>query len=69
MKTRFDIPNWVESFNGGIIPMFEYEPNPDSSHDNFYYNTIENRLYKLVEKYDNKRKIKYKYWIAIVEEY
>jgi len=38
---------WSELVGGKLVPLFAYEPDPDSSHDDFYYNTTENRLYRL----------------------
>jgi hypothetical protein len=69
MKTRLNSANWIEIIGGNIIDIMEYAPDPNSFHGDFYYNSSENRLYKLVKKFDVKRRVRSNHWIQIVEEY
>jgi hypothetical protein len=69
MKTHSNTPNWIELFGGKIVDMLPYEPDPNSFHSDFYYNTGENKLYKLIKRFDAVRKLRTKHWIGITQEY
>lgn len=58
--------NWSESIGGRPIPLIAYEPDPDSSHDNFYYNTTQNKLYRLETAKNTRDNITKKTWIQII---
>lgn len=53
---------WSELYGGKPVTILAYEPDPDSSHDNFYYNSTENKLYRLTKISDCKHNIIRKKW-------
>lgn len=62
MRFHASSTRWSELVGGKIVPLFAYEPDPDSSHDEFYYNTVENKLYRLEAVIDPRSNIKTKKW-------
>lgn len=57
--------NWSEVVGGKIIELLSYEPDPNSSHDCFYYNTAENKLYRLDDVIDPCSNTTSKVWTHI----
>ena len=53
---------WSELVGGKVVPLFAYAPDPDSSHDDFYYNTTENQLYRLEDVHDPCSGVRRKSW-------
>jgi hypothetical protein len=56
---------WSEVAGGKNVPLFAYEPDPNSFHEDFYYNTEQNRLYRLENIIDPCGTATKKSWIAI----
>lgn len=65
MNNNYTSINWVELFGGKPINLSSYEPDPNSSHEDYYYNTKENKLYKLVKVTDCTTKNITKRWVQL----
>ena len=57
--------NWSELYGGKPITIVAYEPDPDSFHENFYYNSTQNRLYRLTKIRDCNNNITKKSWKSV----
>ena len=49
--------NWSELYGGKPVTIVSYEPDPDSFHENFYYNSSENKLYRLTNISNSSKKV------------
>lgn len=41
--------NYVELFGGQLVSFSQYDPDPNTHRERFYYNTRENKLYKKIK--------------------
>lgn len=56
---------WAEMYGAKVVPILAYQPDPNTSHENFYYNSIENSLYRLEKIFDCDGNVVKKVWIKI----
>lgn len=59
---------WSELVGGEIVPMLAYPPDPTSFHGDFYYNTAENKLYRITIVIDTIRHIRRRSWMPIISD-
>lgn len=65
MNDNYYSINWTELYGGKPIPIQPYEPDPNTSHENYYYNSSENKLYKLSTITDCTNKNVRKRWVKL----
>jgi len=56
---------WTETFGGKPVPLHAQEPDPNSFHSDFYYNTTQNQLYRLEVASSGVNNIKTKIWTIL----
>lgn len=62
MSYNYSSVNWTELYGGKPILISSCEPDPNSSHEDYYYNSSENKLYKLIKILNCTHKITTKKW-------
>ena len=62
---NYSSANWAELYGGEVVNIFAYEPDPNSSHEDFYYNSTENKLYRLTTIINCKNNTTKKSWKQI----
>lgn len=65
MNNNYSSVNWSELYGGKPISILAYQPDPNSSQENYYYNSTENKLYRLTTIRDCNSRIVKKNWKPI----
>ena len=55
---------FLELFGGTIVPIYNYEPDPQTSRNPYYYNSRTNQLFKRMSIIGD---TEYAYWLAVSE--